>query len=126
MKRKKFRKLSNVNVTKEMLEARASGLNKAGFETPKWILFCMYFIAREYTVTVYEARQTVSKYVTISKAGFKPYKVRFSDHKPIYERELRGDCDFFVGRTHLQVTTAKQAVVAVLNHFSVTPEWLAS
>ena len=71
-----------------------------------------------FTVELYEARQTKSKYCTVRHAG-KQFKVRFSDHKPIYRREMQGDCDFFVGHTHTGIRTTHDAANAVCNFFGV-------
>jgi hypothetical protein len=53
----------------------------------------------------------------MKKGTGKQFKVRFSNHKPIHARELRGDCDFFVGHTNLTVTHTAQAIHTVRNHF---------
>ncbi len=103
-------------VTKEFLDQRAKQSAKKGYSKQKWIQFCEIMLRRGYAVSLYEARRTVSKYVTVSD-GKKSFKVRFSNHKPICEREERGDCDFFVGRTNYTVTTTKDAILAVINFF---------
>jgi hypothetical protein len=69
-----------------------------------------------FTLTLYEARHTLSKYVTVSD-GQSEYKVRFSNHRPNKGRELNGDCDFFVGVTHTGWRTTDHALEAVAEHF---------
>lgn len=71
-----------------------------------------------FSVELYEARQTKSKYCTVKLDG-KSFKVRFSDHKPIYQREMKGDCDFFVGHTHTGIRTTQDAINAVCAYFGV-------
>ena len=56
---------------------------------------------------VYKVR--ISKYVFITK-GDEIYKIRFSNHKPIYYKELENDCDFYVGVSHTQVSTTEQII----------------
>ena len=114
-------KATNDIVTLSMLDQRTRRLQKSGYDKPKWIGFCEVMLGHGYTLTLYEARQTFSKYVTVSKAGIKPFKVRFSNHKPIYQREVAEDCDFFVGVTNLRVTNTSQAISAVLTHFGINP-----
>ncbi len=110
-------------VTKEFLDNRARKSMKKGFSKQRWITFCEIMLRRGYQVDMYEARKTVSKYITVKKEG-KSFKVRFSNHPPIYERENRGDCDFFVGRTNFRVNTTGDAVRAVINFFEndIRPE----
>jgi hypothetical protein len=92
------KKATNKIVTLDYLKGRAEGLIAAGFNKSKWITFCEEMMRLGFTVELYEARQTKSKYCTVMRNG-KRYKVRFSDHKPIYHREMKGDCDFFC-RSH--------------------------
>lgn len=71
-----------------------------------------------FTIELYEARQTKSKYCTV-KRDVKSFKVRFSDHKPIYHREMQGDCDFFVGVTNTGSRNTHDAINATCNFFGV-------
>ena len=112
-------KADNTKLTKEFLSERYERARKHGYDQKaKWIEFSEYLIDKGYTLYLYEARQTFSKYITIRKHGYSPFKVRFSNHKPIQYRELNGDCDFFVGVTNLSVTTTKDAIYAVEKHFN--------
>lgn len=117
-KSKQPEKATNLPVTFDFLEGRAKGAEAAGYSKAKWITFCETMLTYGLTVVLYEARQTYSKYVTV-KQGKDTYKVRFSNHKPIKARELKGDCDFFVGRTHLGITNTEQAIHATLVHFGL-------
>lgn len=103
-------------VTQDFLNDRAARSLAAGYSVQKWIAFCSQLLALGFTVSLYEARQTFSKYVTVSD-GDRRFKVRFSNHKPIKRREEMGDCDFFVGVANYQTTTTAQAMSAVLKHF---------
>lgn len=111
------KKATNLKLTQQYLVSRADSLVAAGYPKSKWIGFCEVFIAEGYTVHLYEARRTVSKYVTISDGSGKSFKVRFSNHRPIPAREAGGDCDFFVGVTNQEVTTTEQALAAAENYF---------
>lgn len=93
-------------VTEEFLRQRV-GSGIVGVS--KWIQFCRFMLKRGYKVTLYEAQQTVSKYVTVHHLD-KTYTVRFSNHKPNKYRELNGDCDMFVGITHTGARTVNDAI----------------
>jgi hypothetical protein len=98
------------------LERRATACIAKGFQKQKWIIFCETLMDLGYKISLYEARQTVSKYVTV--IGWdREFKVRFSNHKPIYAREAQGDCDFFVGVTNLGVTRMEDALNATKQFF---------
>lgn len=90
-----------------------------GYAKPKWVHFCERMLSVGLTVSLYEARKTRSKYITISN-GNRSYKVRFSDHRPILWREDSGDCDFFVGVSNRSVTTTDQAIAATLCYFGLS------
>lgn len=100
-----------------MLNERHAWSRRLGYEKQKWVFFCETLLERGYEMTLYEARQTVSKYITVRKDG-KTFKVRFSDHKPIAHREANGDCDFFVGRTNLGISNTHNALHAVESFFN--------
>lgn len=116
----RFRKATNKVICKEYLQGRLDGLLKKGFSKPKWMMFCETMLERGFKVSLYEARQTVSKYVTVIDAEGRRFKVRFSNHKPIKAREVKGDCDFFVGITNLSVTRTENAIDATLAFFRST------
>lgn len=112
-------KASNLKVTYEFLNKRSEDSTSKGFQKQKWIQFCETVMDRGFRVELYEARRTFSKYVTV--IGFdKEFKVRFSNHKPIAERELKGDCDFFVGVTHTGWRTTDDALKALTEYFGET------
>lgn len=100
-------------VTERFLTKR---IGDGRYPTAKWIEFCRAMLAYNYVVSLYEARQTYSKYITVTSRG-QSFKVRFSDHRPIYEKEMNGDCDFFVGVTNTGVRTTEDAIQATLEHF---------
>lgn len=85
-----------------------------GYPKTKWMIFSVRRMESSYEVFLYEARKTVSKYITVrNPLNGKIFTVRFSNHKPIAHLEARGSCDFFVGRTNLAVTNTTQALEAV-------------
>lgn len=113
----KIFKANNQIVTKTFLKDRINRAAKKGFGKAKWIEFCEICMDSGFVVRLYEARKTYSKYITIEKEG-KAFKVRFSNHKPIEARELRGDCDFFVGITNTGVRTTDHAIKATAKFFA--------
>ena len=106
------KKIKNEYLTKEILKKKTS--KKYGKQ--KWIIFAEELLNKGYKISLYEARRTFSKYLTVEKDG-KQFKVRFSNHKPIKEREENNDCDFFVGVTNFKVTTTEDALQAVYTFF---------
>lgn len=115
------KKATNKPLNFDYLRNRAEGLIAAGFPKSKWIYFCEEMLRLGFRLELYEARQTKSKYITVRREGdwSKSFKVRFSDHKPIYHREMAGDCDFFVGMTHTGRRNTHDAINATCNFFGV-------
>ena len=108
-----MQKATNKRISKSYLESRIS----TQFGKQKWISFCEVLLDEGYDLYLYEARKTFSKYITVkNKTKNKQFKVRFSNHKPIYGREVNGDCDFFVGVTNLGVSTTSDALRAVKDY----------
>ena len=108
-----MQKQRNDLVTPELLQARiGSGI----MGISKWIRFCQFFMERGFEVRLYEATNSVSKYVTLTRKG-SSFKVRFSNHMPIERREANRDCDFFVGVTHYGITRARDAAIAAITFF---------
>lgn len=108
----KKKKITNRILTLEMLNKRVSHR----FGKQKWIIFAETLILRGYIVILYEARQSFSKYLTVVKGG-KSFKVRFSNHKPLIQKEREKDCDFFVGKSNFGSTNYTQALIEVYKFF---------
>lgn len=107
-------KATNIKINHNFLKNRVS----RQFGKQKWIEFCEVMLDKGFTITLYEARQTVSKYITVNNGHGKTFKVRFSNHAPIKYRELNDDCDYFVGRTHTGTRTTQMAIARVLSYFA--------
>jgi len=113
-------KATDLLVTYRFLEDRAAYLTANDWPVSKWILFARDLLEAGYTVRLYEARNTVSKYLTISDtpSGQPPVKVRFSNHKPGQAREAEADSDFYVGQVNNgPYQTTADARVWVETHF---------
>lgn len=104
-------------VSYDYLNNKSLSLQSKGYPIPKYIQFCTTLLDLKYTVTLYEAKSTVSKYVTVLKQGYAPYKVRFSNHKPNFFKEVECDCDFFVGVSNLRTTNTAMALNAIGEFF---------
>jgi hypothetical protein len=104
------------NIDKKFLKKRSDISIKNGYSVQKWILFCQKLLDLGFEIDLYDSRRTVSKYVHV-KFGKYCYKVRFSNHKPNREKELTGDCDFFVGVTNKHVSTTKDAFISTIVYF---------
>ena len=117
-------KLTHQQVSRALISHRSAMAERSGYSVPKYLQFCAWVLDQGMVATIYEARETRSKYITI-KANGAQYKVRFSNHPPSKRRELRGDCDFFVGRTHTGVRTTEDAKKAVEKFFGldVPDDW---
>ena len=75
------------------------------YSTPKYLLFIKDMLELGYEVKLYVAK--LSKYVFVTKDGT-THKIRFSNHRPIKEKELEEDCDFYVGKSNFQCSTTEQ------------------
>lgn len=102
-------KLNHQIVTAEYLRTRIPFYHKKGYPTPKWIDFSLQMIEKGWTVRVYEARRTVSKYIFVSR-GSEAYKIRFSNHKAEWQKENAGDSDFYVGVGNNGIVTTEQLI----------------
>lgn len=80
------------------------------YPTPKYLLFIRWFLLHGFRVKVYVAQ--VSKYVFVYRNG-SIYKIRFSNHKPIYTKQMENDCDFYVGVSHLSTYTTDQIIAMI-------------
>lgn len=110
------RKARNEKITTTMLNKRAERCIALGYEKQKWVTFCEILLEQGFKLSLYEARQTLSKYITIRR-GDKAFKVRFSNHRPNKKREAAMDCDFFVGVNNQTTTTTADALIAVKAFF---------
>lgn len=77
------------------------------FPAPKYLLFIKEMMESGWEVKIYEVKR--SKYIFLIK-GDDIFKVRFSNHKPIYEREMAGDCDYYVGVSHTATHTTEEII----------------
>jgi hypothetical protein len=118
---KHYDKAVNIIVEKDFLDKRTAICSIYGKPKHKWVEFCEYFLDKGYTISLYEAKETVSKYITLTHASCpdKAYKVRFSNHRPIAHLEYKGTCDFFVGITHTGTRTTREAAIAVNNYLKL-------
>lgn len=101
-------KANNILVTHDYLKSRIS----PKYGKQKWIDFCEHLLNDGFMISLYEARETVSKYITVIHKG-QSFKVRFSNHMPNRAREMNGDCDLFVGKTHNGIINSKTAILEV-------------
>ena len=107
-------KVKHKKVTPELLKSKIS----KEYGKAKWIIFCEILLQEGYTLFLYEATKTFSKYITVCKKG-KCFKVRFSNHKPAFEKENSNDSDFYVGVTNFGITTYEDALRAVKKYFNL-------
>lgn len=115
---RRFRTPGGARVRKADIEELEKRYEGSSYPFPKYLLFLRYvFDLHRFGLTLYDAHTTNSKYVTVRQGDKKPYKIRWSDHKPRPDRELAGNCDFFVGHTNTRITTTRQAYYAMLEHF---------
>ncbi len=63
---------------------------------PKWVRFCENLLNEGYTVLLYLAVNTESKYLTLIKNN-KMLKIRYSEHSPKLDNYIRGDIKFYIG-----------------------------
>jgi hypothetical protein len=110
-------KANDLVVSMEYLESRVH----PDHGPAKWIEFCAEMIGLGFRVILYEARETVSKYITVVDPtdSRRRYKVRFSNHPPHRSRFESSDCDFFVGKTPSYTTNSRQAIEATRRFFGL-------
>lgn len=115
------KKANNRKVNHDFLANRVRHAQNLGFQKQRWVFFCEVMMKAGLDCYLYEARQTLSKYITVKKPDdcSQAFKVRFSNHKPIKHRETAGDCDFFVGHTHLGIQNTEQAIEKTFAFFGV-------
>jgi hypothetical protein len=101
-----------VNDVRELVRA----YEREGWPMPQYLKFCDDALHKGYSVSLYNAQRTASKYVTVRHKR-KTFVVRFSNHRPNKDRELNGDCDFFVGVTNTGVRRTSDAWQAMLDYF---------
>lgn len=93
---------------------RISRYAKTQYNAPKYLKFILRMLREKWEVRLYIPRSNkISKYVFVSK-GDKIFKIRFSNHKPIVQRELDNDCDFYAGISNLNVMTTEQIAKTIL------------
>lgn len=107
-------KVKHKKVTVELLKSKIS----ERYGKQKWIVFCETLLKERYTLYLYEANKTFSKYITVCKGG-RCFKVRFSNHKPAYSKENENDSDFYVGVSNFGTTTTEDALLAVKKFFNL-------
>lgn len=111
------RHISGSLISNRYLERKKAKLAEGGWPVSKWITFCEKMIAAGFSVFVYEAKSTRSKYIYVVQEK-RSFKLRFSNHRPRSDSELIGDCDFYVGVSNSRVTTTDDAIVAVNTYFA--------
>lgn len=107
-------KIKHKKITAELLQSKIS----AKYGKQKWIIFCETLLNEGYTLYLYEAKKTFSKYITVCKNG-KQFKVRFSNHKPAFSKEKENDSDFYVGVSNFGTTTTEDALRAVKKFYNL-------
>lgn len=96
-------------LTKKYLKGLAPSYKKKGYNVPKWIIFSYAMISDGWDVYLIRSKSTVSKYVYILK-GKKELKIRFSNHKANFHKEMQNDCNFYVGVGHKGVVTTEELI----------------
>lgn len=108
----KFRK--NYHLAKKWKLGKVQGMIEnypKKYATPKYLLFIKKMLENGWFVKVYVCR--VSKYVFITK-GDEIFKIRFSNHKPLYQKEQEEDCDYYVGISHNQISTTEEIIKKII------------
>lgn len=106
--RSKFR--VNFHVAKEINAMRCDRMIEnypKEYSTPKYLTFMQRMLKEGWGVKLHEVNR--SKYVFITK-GDHIFKIRFSNHKPLYHKQRSNDCDFYVGISHKQVHTTEEII----------------
>lgn len=106
-------------LTLNTVNKRIISYDTTRYTAPKWLMFCKCMLKHKYNVYYYEARRTVSKYIYVENPRTDiVVKVRFSNHKPNVDKELKKDSTFYVGVFNFGIITTEMIipkVVSVLN-----------
>ncbi len=100
----------NFHVAKEINGFRCASMIEKypkRYATPKYMTFMREMLSDGWTVKLYTAGR--SKYVFVVK-GEDVFKIRFSNHKPIYSKQMANDCDYYVGISHAETHTTDQII----------------
>lgn len=93
---------------------RIQSYSGTSFEAPKYLRFILRMLREGWRVKLYIPHSNkISKYVFVYREG-KIFKIRFSNHKPIIQKELDNDCDFYAGISNLRVMTTEQIAKIIL------------
>lgn len=82
------------------------------YPTPKYLLFIKRMLELGFEVKIYVAK--VSKYVFVITPN-NTYKIRFSNHKPAYHKQMQEDSDYYVGISHTNVMTTDE-IINIISH----------
>lgn len=94
---------------------KISSYSKSQYEAPKYLKFILRMLREGWRVKLYIPRGSkISKYVFVYN-DVVIYKIRFSNHKPIIQRELDNDCDFYAGISNMHVMTTETIAKIILN-----------
>ena len=96
-------------ITKQYLNNFIPTYHKKGYPTPKWIQFCIAMIDLGWSVKLYRAKTTYSKYVYIIKRN-KSLKIRFSNHRASFNKEMSSDSDYYVGVGNNGIITTEELI----------------
>jgi len=85
------------------------------YSTPKYLYFIQNMIKKGWSARLHQVE--VSKYVFVYRSNT-IFKIRFSNHKPIKWKQMRKDCDFYVGISHQGKALLTEDVINL-----ITEEW---
>ena len=93
---------------------KISGYARTQYVAPKSLRFILRMLREKCEVRLYIPRSNkISKYVFVSKDD-RIFKIRFSNHKPIVQKELDNDCDFYAGISNLKTMTTEAIAKIIL------------
>jgi len=99
----------------DKIAKKISGYANSQYEAPKYLRFILRMLREGWRVKLYIPRESkISKYVFVYNND-RIYKIRFSNHKPIIQKELDNDCDFYAGISNMKIMTTEQIAKIILN-----------
>lgn len=116
MARRKRTRSKQVAIDQEYIDRRKSQAHPE-YPTPMWLRFIQICVNKGLRVDVYEAKTTVSKYITLRSHECPTIlKVRFSEHKPTTDN----DADIFVG---LDPNGRRWSTKSAIRYVGITYGW---
>jgi len=115
-RKRPFSENGREDLTLEKISTYERNYKNKGYDLPKWLIVARTLLINKWSVAVYRAKTTESKYLYVIKLGNPGYKIRFSTHRPGEAKELYNDSDYYVGESRKGFMSAGQLLKILLEN----------